>query len=243
MKDWDYDVKQYSRAASATVLVRSGKRDGSQSPEQATFTVSTTWSDYEVESDSEHNVSGHTPDYDAMSSNDRVVAELVADAVPKVAARVGGTCSAASLAASRAEFEAAGLPAPPEGYADVDATAFAAVGGRLLSGVNSRGRSTVGSSSASIPLRFDDLRAQQCFLVVAIGRDSADQPVPTYLIAAGHADLRGQEASVVEVCPWDFGPMGPSERIYDLRLGSKSGGEVDATWAIFTTQWQSPPIP
>lgn len=230
MSDWTYDKRIYEREASATLELVYSSSGGQRRSESIPFHE--IWSDWEVEPDPAHGVTGHRADRAPIANADAVLAPIGSRMSREIAARLTTELQQATLDQARAAFLAAGKSRAKPGYEDVDAEAFDVAGARLAR-VKLRSRVLLAPGKPVVlPTRAVRLAAGECVLAVAV----SERGQPALRLSLGtaeqrHGDVRGAAKAVFEACPGDFG----SDVVPRLALEvAGTGGAV--RWALYTTR-------
>lgn len=211
--DWSYTSTNYSRSASANLVVTVQR--GENPPTTHSVPFSHSWSDYEVQADPAHGVPGHTLDRGYLDSSTKILGPIGAGMSQELARRLRAAVQRATLDAAREAFAKAGGSQSQPGYEDVDAVAYGVARDRL-GRAQLRGRAELTSGGVfELPVSAVVRAPDECLLIAAVETlDSASSTSAGLLLetASGRSrDTRRSARAYLEVCPEDVTPTGGAD--------------------------------
>lgn len=224
MADWSYTKKEYSRTAKGSLSVRMQAK-GWAEPRVVTTPLEYTWSDYEVQSDPAHNVTGHAPDRGPINDTEALVPYIAAAASKDISGRIRAAIDEARIERARAALAQSGMEAAKPGFETVDAMAFEMAGMRLKKALL-RGNTQLADKAIPLPTEALTVGAAECLATVAVA-----PPGAKVILKSGDrrfADMRGSGYAVIEFCGTEV--AGGKVPVVEL---SGAGGE--ARWTLYRT--------
>jgi len=220
--EWSYSKTIYERSVSAMLDIDAQFASG---PQHWSKELSSSVRDYDIASDVRHNVEGHRVSQEIIDRPESAIPQIGTLIAHEVSEQIRAGINHERQERAEMAFALAGHEAGAVEDRAVDATAFDVVGGRLLQAQRHGDANVVGGKDAyAIPI---DVPSMSCLLAVAVAGD-AEAQITLSTPDGTHADLRGQSAAVVEMCPGETEPL---TRVINLSANKP----IQARWGLYST--------